>query len=308
MTESFHPTHEFASYFTEREILCHVPTGRQEALIREMVERVAEHHSVGDVEAVCRAVAEREAVSRTLITPELAVPHARLDNLPHPIVAVATSKAGIVFQEGEPPVRLIILVLVQKDRPALYLQILSALGRMFRDPATVRDATALSSAAEVMKFFQRGGMVLPDYVCAGDMMVPPRFTLKDTNSLKEGIDLIVSREITEIPVTDKEGEMVGVVTAAALLSVCMPPYILWMDDLSPFYQFEPFVNVLKNEESSWLADVMTTEYASATIGQPAINVAESMARHGTSTCYITKDKKLVGTVTLPQFLNKVLRD
>ena len=33
-----------------------------------------------------------------------------------------------------------------------------------------------------------------------------------------------------------------------------------------------------------------------------------MAKRNASTCYVVKDKKLLGLITLPHFLNKVLRD
>ena len=109
-------------------------------------------------------------------------------------------------------------------------------------------------------------------------------------------------------VVDKDGDLTGVVTADALLRVCMPDYLLWMDDLSPILLFEPFVNVLRNEESTWLAEILHQEFSAVQVDQPAIAVAEAMTKRNASACYIVKEKKLLGVITLPHFLNKVLRD
>ena len=88
----------------------------------------------------------------------------------------------------------------------------------------------------------------------------------------------------------------------------MPDYILWMDDLSPILQFEPFVNILRNEENTWLAEIISHDYAVVQVDDPAIAVAETMARRNASVCYVIRGKTLAGVITLPHFLNKVLRD
>lgn len=299
---------EFASFFTEEEILCQTPITDRDELLMEMLKRLAYNRGVGNVPSVYRSVQEREAVGATVISEGIAIPHARIEGIQTPVVAVASSVPGIRFQHDAPLVHLVLLVLVPKDQPAVYLQIIAALGRILQDPQAAQTAAQLATPKDLAKFFQRGGMVLPDYVCAADVMVPPGTTLRDTHSLKDAIDLFVARNLLEIPVTDKEGDMIGVVTAAALLRVCMPDYILWMDDLSPILQFEPFVNILRNEENTWLAEIISHEYASVQVAQPAIAVAESMARRNASVCYVVREKKLAGVITLPHFLNKVLRD
>lgn len=47
------------------------------------------------------------------------------------------------------------------------------------------------------------------------------------------INQFTAHNVSELPVLDKDGDLVGVVTENELLHVCLPDYILWMDDLSP---------------------------------------------------------------------------
>ena len=270
--------------------------------------RIAERHDIGDPAAALQAVLAREAESSTVITSDVAVPHARLDHLEEARVAVATSARGIPFRDGAPPVHLVILILAPSCDPGLYLKIAAAAARLIVTPDFAKNAAACATPAELVKFFQRGGMRLPDYVCAADMMTPPEYTLRDTNSVKDAIDLIVRAGVSEIPVVDKEGDLVGVASADEVLRLCMPDYLLWMEDLSGFSNFEPFAMLLRKEASTWLADIMGDEFASVSVDRPAIAVAEAMARHKAAVCYVLDGAKLAGVITLPHFLNKVFRD
>lgn len=297
-----------AYFFSEQDVLCRTDIADREPLLRAMVGRIAAHHDIGDPEEALRAVLLRENKSSTVITADVAVPHARLDHLEEPCVAVATSTRGIPFREGAAPVRLVILILAPSCDPGLYLKIAAAAARLIVTPDFARRAAACETPAALVQFFQRGGMQLPDYVCAADMMTPPEHVLRDTNSVKDAIDLIVRSGLSEIPVVDKEGDLVGIASADAVLSICMPDYLLWMDDLSSFSNFEPFATLLRKESSTWLADIMSDEYPAVAVDRPAIAVAEALARHKAATCYVLDGAKLAGVITLPHFLNKVFRD
>lgn len=300
---------DFSSFFNADDILCNPPIESMDELLKEMVARLVLTKNLKNKDDILSLVRERENQETTAIANGVAVPHARIDKLDAPLVAVATSRGGIVFHADKPKVHLVILVLVPKDRPAVYLQIVSALSRILRDKDAPSTAASLSSAEEIHSFFQRGGLVLPAYVCAGDIMSPVKNTLRDNNGLKDAIDFFVTHNSLEVPVVDKDGDLVGIVSAAALLKVCMPDYILWMDDLSPMLNFEPFVTILKNESNTWLKDIMTSEDLPVLkLSDPAIAVAETMAKRNCSVCYVVKDSKLMGKITLPHFLNKVLRD
>ena len=132
--------------------------------------------------------------------------------------------------------------------------------------------------------------------------------LKENDTLEKAIDLFITHSLIDVPVVDKDGDLVGVVTARELLKVCLPDYILWMDDLSPILHFEPFANVLRNESITWLTEIMSQNYAVVPENAPAIQVAQEMTKRNTQQAYVLREKNLVGVVTLPHFLNKVLRD
>lgn len=299
---------DFVSFLDEDDILCQTPIDNRDELIMEMLKRLAYNHGVGHVPSIFDSVREREHAGATVVANGIAIPHARISSVEKPYVSVATLPEGIRFNGDETRVKLVILVLVPKDQPSVYLQIIAALGRTFQNEDAAENCAKLTNTKDIVNFFRRDGLVLPDFICAGDIMEPVSFKLHDTNSLKDAIDMFVAKGLLEIPVVDKDGDLAGVVTADALLKVCMPDYLLWMDDLSPILLFEPFVNVLRNEENTWLAEILHQEYPAVHVEQPAIAVAEAMAKRNASTCYVVNEKKLLGVITLPHFLDKVLRD
>ncbi len=296
------------SFFSADDILIHQEQVSRNQLIRQLLVHLANGHGLMEVDAYYNAVIERENANDTVVSNGLAIPHARIDDLQRPYVGVATSAGGIPFAKDKPPVHLVLLVLIPRDQPGLYLQILRALASILRDRNAARSVSQLKGAGEVMRFFERGGMVLPEYVCAADIMRDEIISLRDNDNLKTAIDCFIGEHLSEIPVIDRDGDMVGVVSAGTLLKVCLPDHLLWMSDLSPIVNFAPFTRVLHNEQTTWLSEILHDEYAAVQMNAPAVSVAGEMTRRNASKCYVLNGKKLMGIIDLPVFLNKVFRE
>jgi CBS domain-containing protein len=240
----------------------------------------------------------------------MAMPHARLEAIDQIIVGVATSKTGIVYDKNQPDklIKLIILTLVAKDAPGAYLQAISCVGKICQDPATADIVAALGTRERVWGFFDKGGVVLPDHLQARDIMDPVEAKLLEQDTLERAIDLFVEYRLNELPVVDKDGELIGVVSTYELLRVCLPDYILWMEDLTPIMNFEPFAEILRKESKTWLAEIMTSDYAVVEDTAPAIQVAKEVTRQRANRAYVVHGKKLLGIVSLETFLSKILRE
>lgn len=303
-------TPDLAAVFTEDEVLCHTKIADGCKLYEALVGLLAAREPSFDAAAAVRAIREREAAEPTFPAPGIAMPHARLDDVDRTLVAVATSPEGIAFGPDGEKARLVILVLTPATAPAAYLSVVASLSRLLCQPSFLEEAVAANTATGVAALFRGGHRDpnLPPYVCAADMMAPPRAVLRESDSVKDAIDLIVRTGFTDIPVVDKEGDLTGVASARAILRLCLPDYLLWMEDLARYSSFEPFEALLEKESSTWLADITDDAYASVAADRPAIAVAEAMARQKTNVCFVTKGAKLVGVVTLKRFLHNVLRE
>lgn len=297
-----------STFFSEKDILVNPPAASKNEIIKRLLAILDKNYGVGDLKAAFDAIMEREASFLTMLAPDFALPHARLDNIDKPLISITTSSSGIIYSEAGEKVKLIVLILAPKNKPGVYLELLSVLGRIFSEPNVIQWLVGKETPKEIWTFFHRGGHILPDYVCARDIMIPGPIALKENDTLEKAIDLFVKKNLTDVPVVDKDGELIGVVTADALLKICLPDYLLWMDDLSPIINFEPFGNVLQNESKTWLADIMSYDCAVVTDDSPAMNVAKEITKNKTKLAYVTCKKKLIGVITLQHFLNKVLRE
>lgn len=299
-----------AAVFTEDEVLCHTKITDADKLFEALVGLLSAREPGFNPETALATLRAREAAAPTILAPGIAMPHARLEDLERTLVAVATSAGGVRLEGTAEPVRLVILVLTPAAAPGAYLSVVASITRLLRQPGFAEEVVAEKTATGVEALFRGGHRDpnLPPYVCAADMMAPPLATLRESNSVKDAIDLIVRTGFTDIPVVDKEGDLVGVASAQAILGVCLPEYLLWMEDLSRFSNFEPFETLLGKESSTWLADITDDAYAAVAADRPAIAVAEAMARRKTNVCFVTEGAKLVGVVTLKRFLHNVFRD
>ena len=133
-------------------------------------------------------------------------------------------------------------------------------------------------------------------------------SVRSDDTCEAAIDLFVKHHLADLPVVDADGKLAGLVTADALLKVCLPDYILWMQDLSPIINFEPFAELLRNEGKTWLADIMSDDYVTVSEGSPAIEVAKGMCKRGVRQVLVLRGEQLVGVIGIEDFITKVLRE
>ena len=301
---------QFSSLFSPTEVICQTEEHDRDTLFMDLLRTLAYQRGIGSVNEAYEAVLARENDVATVVAPGMAMPHARLEAIREIVVAVATSKDGIVYDHKKPDnrVKLIVLTLAPKDAPGAYLQAISCLAKICKDPSAAETVAAIETPEQVWAFFNKGGVVLPDHLRALDVMDKVKVKLQENDTLERAIDLFVQHRLNELPVVDKDGDLVGVVSTYELLRVCLPDYILWMEDLTPIMNFEPFAEVLRKESKTWLAEIMTSEYATVQGSAPAIQVAKEITRERAHRAYVVRDKRLLGVVSLETFLSKILRE
>lgn len=288
--------------------ICRTEVTERDIILMDLLKRLAMRYGIGNVADVLQEVMDREEAGSTILAPGIAMPHARVESVSELKMAIATSEKGIDFKvEGEAPVNIVILILTPKDSPATYLQAVSSLSKVCSEPDFPELVSTLESPEDVWRMIDRGGHILPEFICAGDIMERSFPHLKETDNLQNAIDMFVKHREMDLPVVDENEDLVGVVTAMELMKVCLPDYILWMEDLTPIMNFEPFAEILRNESKTWLADIMSLDYAYVSEDMPAIQVAKEITRRNTRVAFVVRGTRLVGRVTLQNFVHKVLR-
>jgi len=116
-----------------------------------------------DDEAASEAVWKREQIVSTGVGNGVAIPHARIDVLKRPLLALGVAKNGVDFNapDGE-PARLIFLILIPGHDPESQLELLSDISRTFLEPAMVKRALKTENYTELLALINTAEPAIQD--------------------------------------------------------------------------------------------------------------------------------------------------
>lgn len=295
----------FGSFLQANNILCGVSDSDGKIVLEKLMNLLKRHFPDLDVEYAGNEVESREAIFPTMISPGLAVPHARIPGLHEPLTAFACIPDGCDFGAAD-KAKVMILLLTPVDNPNLHIQLLAALAKEFKDPGFVSRISQLASPQEVIDIFNGDDATIPDFLKASDLIEAFPATLQETDSILDAVKKFAVSRSEELPVLDNTGDLRGILSLADLLKYSLPEHLLWLEDLTPIYQFQPFSEMLKTADETKVADVMREEYVSANINDPAVKLAKMFLMTKLSQLVIVDDAgKLAGRVTLKDFSAKL---
>lgn len=298
--------HHLYHFLAEGSIICGLQATDSAGAIDELVDRVCRNNSGLDKDFIVEEVTAREKVVPTVIAPGLAVPHARLPRLQRLLVALGTSEKGIDFNvDGMPPVNVVVLVLTPKDDPGLHLQVLSALAADFSLPDAISNVARQKKPADVLKYFHSNDVKLPEYLTARDVMNTQPVTMQESDTLQKVIEVLATDKVGDIPILDPDGDIRGVVSLEDILRFSLPDHILWMEDLSAIYRFQPFAEMLRDDEETKLADFMREDIIKVEESLPAIQLAKIFLVNNCRQIMVADGNRLVGVVNLKDFITKM---
>lgn len=296
---------QFLKFLSESNIVCHSKSRNSGEIIRELVQVLGRNNGGLDTGKMIEAVSAREKLFPTVIAPGLAVPHARINGLERLLIALGTSTEGIDFGGGQ-MVKAVFLILTPGDDPGLHLQVLAALGKFFSRSGTVEELSSIIGAGKIMNYLSGGQITIPDYLKARDVMRRDVLTLQESDTLEDAINAFAHNKVEEIPIVDNENDLRGVISLADILKLSLPEHLLWMEDLSSIYRFQPFSEMLKTAGETKIADFMREEFLRADEDIPAIQLAKLFQTNGVRQIIITgADGRLAGIADIGDFSAKL---
>jgi len=104
-------------------------------VLKEMTGILKEKGRISDGKSILNKLMEREKLASTSIGKQTAIPHAKIKDLKNPIIMIALSRKGFLYNSNDSElVNLIVLVLSPSGAPALHLQILAAAASLIKKP------------------------------------------------------------------------------------------------------------------------------------------------------------------------------
>lgn len=123
----------------------------KESVLEEFSDFLESKGTIKNKEALLHALIEREKLGSTGIGENVAIPHAKLDNIDTITTLFARSEKGVEFESlDKKPVHFICLVIAPVNSTGLHLKALARISRLLKNPA-LRDAILV--ATEVDKIY-----------------------------------------------------------------------------------------------------------------------------------------------------------
>lgn len=124
---------------------------RRTAALNEVARLMEGNEDVTNFQGFYNELLARERLDTTCLGNEIALPHARTEHVQKIVLAVGRSDAGVHFENSNQTVRLLFVLGTPKSNPTDYLQVVSALCKVFKDAA---NREALLKAATPEEFVQ----------------------------------------------------------------------------------------------------------------------------------------------------------
>ena len=123
----------------------------KESVLKEFTDFLANKGVIKNKEALLVALIEREKLGSTGIGENVAIPHAKLEEIDTIITLFGRSKMGIEFESlDKKPVHFICLVIAPANSTGLHLKALARISRLLKNPALRK---AILCATEVDQIY-----------------------------------------------------------------------------------------------------------------------------------------------------------
>lgn len=127
----------------------------KEAVIDEMIQRLAEKNIISDVETFKTGIMNRESQTSTGLGNGIAMPHSKNKAVKEPAVLFAKSSKGVEYEAlDNQPVELFFMIAAPEGGNDLHLQVLASLSRKLVDESVVSNLKQVRTPEEVQTLFK----------------------------------------------------------------------------------------------------------------------------------------------------------
>jgi two-component system, OmpR family, sensor histidine kinase KdpD len=146
-----------SDYLSERQIVIWREPVPKEKVLTDLVSVLATQNPAWKTDDLVSLLREREAQGSTFLNEGVALPHARVEGLASPLVALGLCHGGITDAGTENPIEIVFMLFSPKEQNRSHLQLLAFAGRMMQS-RTLRlqlgDADSAKSALACIADFE----------------------------------------------------------------------------------------------------------------------------------------------------------
>ena len=140
----------------EEHIFLDIEPGDKRSVLEEIVSELKKKGLISKEKGVVDELLKREGLGSTSLEKGIAVPHALIEKIDKPLLALALIKKGINFEPADKtPTYIILLLLGSKDNPGSQLRLLAHICRMVKETKFVEKAKKAKSSREILLILKK---------------------------------------------------------------------------------------------------------------------------------------------------------
>jgi len=256
-------------------------------------------------QSILQALIDREAQRTTAVGQEVAFPHARLDHLTQALFAVATLEEPVLFAEF--PVRIVCLILVPESEPSISLKMMAQMSRILLDPNVRRRVLAAQNPAELRIIFKSLNPRIDKPIVARDIMRPPRFSIRETDSVSKCSHLMSINNLQAVPVVNSRHEILGEITVERLFRYGLPPFFANLKSVSFIAEFDPFEKYFADERNTPAREMMEPNARVVAMDYTIMEIVFDLAIQPHTKLYVVDETgRWIGTIDKGVVLDNVI--
>ncbi|MFQ6108222.1 MAG: PTS sugar transporter subunit IIA [Candidatus Aminicenantales bacterium] len=140
----------------EDHIFLDLEPGGKKHILEEFVSALKKRGLISREKVILEELLKRESLGSTGLEKGIALPHALIDKIEEPLLALAVFKKGVDFEAADQrPTHVILLLLGKKDEPGYQLKLLAHICRLVKETDVVEKIRKAKSARDICVIFER---------------------------------------------------------------------------------------------------------------------------------------------------------
>ena len=144
-------------------------------------------------------------------------------------------------------------------------------------------------------------------ITAEDIMLSNYPHVKENDQITKALDFFAAEKKLVLPVIGDNNKLIGKIDAYDLMKRSIPKYMLMLDNHEFLTSFEPFENIINDENSAQVKDYISEPEMIIPPDTPLIQLTLLLVKKLSKNLFVVKDGRLLGIVTMQEIINKVLR-
>lgn len=295
---------KLSSLLSPKLIKCGLAAKSKDEALDEMLEVMAAGTPGVTVAELRTALAEREKLGPFSMAKGSAFPHARTEKVTDFRIAVGTAPQGLDFKAPDGNlIRIVVLFVIPKKHSNLYLTTLAQFLNLFASEENLLKAAQAKTGEDLIAAVDASS-VRP----AGPTLSSTLTTVTPQTTLSKAVELFSATKAESIPVVDADGNLVGEISAGALLQLGVREHFLHLTSSATLQPGGSIESVLRSHADAPLDSLgvlSSNGYRTVQEDEPLIEMAVKLCHAGARGAYVLRGRRLVGVVTTGEILKKI---